>query len=175
MLFDFYINEKKKKSSTCLNFFDIEFDSMIIKTRFFEKKLQKIKNLMTIVFRLNHLFKRNFEKFVDFLIFCVKIIIFDRSFFTSLYKILNKNKYYCNITKFIRSNRFWWNEYLFQWNDIKFFHSMIFKFTTYTWIDVFDNWNIEIFFSFFQSIFRMKCSTNVSTSNNVLKTFKSKK
>ena len=75
-----------------------------MKIRLSKTKLKKIKKLIVFVLNFQHLRKQKFEKLIDFLTFCVKIIIFDRFFFISFYKIFERLNYYYNIINALRQN-----------------------------------------------------------------------
>ena len=107
LFLDLFINEKKKKFDIKLNFLDIKLNTLTIKTRFFEKKLSKIKNLIAVVLQKNHFLRHDLEKLIDFLIFCVKIIVFNRFFFILFYKTFDREVFYYNIIKSMRDDFFW--------------------------------------------------------------------
>ena len=104
--FSICTSTSKKKFDTCFDFLDIFLNSIVMKTRFFENKFMKTKKLIVNALRSHNFQKKNLEKLINFLIFCVKIIIFDRSFFISLYKTLDRINHICNIITTMRVDFF---------------------------------------------------------------------
>ena len=79
---DFHQNVTKKNFDTIFEFLDILMNSMIMKIRLFKKKLEKTIKLIVVALSNRSFFqKKKLEQLIDFLIFCAKVIVFDRFFF----------------------------------------------------------------------------------------------
>ena len=67
-----------------------------MKTRLLELKLKRAKELVIVTINVDNFNYRELNILVNFLLFCVKIIIFNRFFLSTLYDSLKKyiKKYY---------------------------------------------------------------------------------
>ena len=94
--FNFRTNKSKEISNIIVDFLDIEFDNIKIKTRFIFAKYARAIKLIIIVFNTTNLNYRELDILVDFLSFCAKIIVFNCFFFISLYFFFKRSiqKYY---------------------------------------------------------------------------------
>ena len=104
--FDLHQNVTKKDFDTIFEFFDILINSMIMKIKLFKKKLEKVIKLIVVALSNRSFFQKKLEQLIDFLIFCAKIMIFDRFFFISFHKAFNRRFFYYHINNVIRVNFF---------------------------------------------------------------------
>jgi len=87
-----------------MKFLDIEFDNEIMKIRLFLIKLQRARDLVVATTIAIALSQQNLEVLVDFLFFCVKVVILERAFLSILYVFLAKDtRYHRVIVSIIRN------------------------------------------------------------------------
>ena len=88
---DFRTNKSKEISNIIVDFLDIEFDSIKMKTRFTLAKYARVIKLIIVAFSATNLNYCELDVLVDFLSFCVKIIVFNCFFLISLYLFLKRS------------------------------------------------------------------------------------
>ena len=145
---DLETNQKKKKSDTRFEFLDIELDSEIMKIKFFSTKLTRAMKSVNEILIKKFFTYRQIDFLVSFLLFCTKIVIFERFFLISLYIARNRTKNvnkFCRIIETMRLNLQWWQTFLSQWNDIKILRAISSKFSNHIWTNVSNNWDIDDF------------------------------
>ena len=103
-IFDFEINEKKKKFDTKFEFLNIEFDNEIMKIRFFSIKLTKAIKVVNAIFIANTFTYRQIDFFANFLLFCAKIVMFKRFFFVFFVRCSKSNSKRQQIMQNYRNN-----------------------------------------------------------------------
>ena len=117
-----------------------------MKLKFFSNKLVKTIKAIDETFIVKILTYRQIDSLVNFLFFCIKIVVFERFFLILLYivrnQIRNVNKS-CKIIDAMRLNLQWWQTFLFQWNNIKILRVISFRFSNHIWTNVSNNENIE--------------------------------
>ena len=144
--FDFEINKKKKKFNIKFEFLNIKFDNEIIKIKFFSIKLTKTMKIVDAIFIANIFTYRQIEFFVNFLIFCSKVVVSKRFFLILFYIVRNRSRNVNKLWKIIETmhlNLQWWQIFLFQWNDINILRAISFRFLNHIWTNVLNNWNIK--------------------------------
>ena len=147
-ILDLETNQKKKKFDTKLEFLDIELDSEIMKVRLFSNKLVRTVKAVDETLTARILTYRQIDSLVDFLFFCIKVVVSRRSFLISLYIARNQTRSVnrsCKIIEAMRLNLQWWQTFLSQWNDIKILRAISSRFSSHIWTNASDNWDIEDF------------------------------
>ena len=80
------------------------FDNINMKTRFSFQKHVRIMKLIVNVVDISNFDHRELKSLIDFLSFCVKIVVFDRFFFISLYIVFRRHVFKYNIIFDMRDN-----------------------------------------------------------------------
>ena len=141
--FDLKINNKTKTSNTLINFLNIEFDNIMMKTRLSSFKHALVLKFVVVVVNATSFTHRELNTLIDFLFSCVKIVILDRTFLRFLYTSLYKHVQKHNIIVVMRENFRWWNFFLSKWNDIKLLRDRRRRSQSFMWTNVSSNWNMS--------------------------------
>ena len=147
-ILDLETNQKKKKFDTKLEFLGIELDSEIMKVRLSSNKLVRAVKAVDETLTARTLTYRQIDSLVDFLFFCIKIVVSKRSFLISLYiardqtRSVNRS---CKIIGAMRLNLQWWQTFLSQWNDVKILRAISSRLSSHIWTNASDNWSIGDF------------------------------
>ena len=83
-IFDLETNQKKKKFDTKFEFLDIELDNKIMKVKFFSNKLIKTVKAIAEILIARIFTYRQIDSLVNFLFFCIKVVVSKRFFLISL-------------------------------------------------------------------------------------------
>ena len=140
---DLRTNDKKETSDTLINFLSIEFDSMLMEARLPSSKHARAMKLVAAAVNAASLTHRELNTLVDFLSFCAKIVILDRTFLRSLYTSLHKHVQRHNIIVAMCEDLRWWHSFLSKWNDIKFLRDRRRRSQSFMWTDVSGNWGMS--------------------------------
>ena len=85
------MNHKKNICNIIVEFFDIELNNIIMKIRFFQKKLLKIITFVTKTFQNTIITHSNFQSLIEFFSFVVKIVISNRAFLRRFFDVFKRN------------------------------------------------------------------------------------
>ena len=135
------MNHKKNICNIIVEFFDIELNNIIMKIRFFQKKLLKIITFVTKTFQNTIITHSNFQSLIEFFSFVVKIVISNRAFLRRFFDVFKRNIQHHHIIFEMKRDFMWWNKFLFSWNEIKILNDQ--KLEYYIWIDVSNRWNMN--------------------------------
>jgi len=102
-----------------MKFLSIEINSKAIETRLPFAKLQRARDLVVATTKAKTLSHQSLEILVDFLFFCVKVVVSRRVFLSILYVFLARDMRYHSIIASMARDIVWWHHFLPQWNDIK--------------------------------------------------------
>ena len=140
-LLSFKINHKKNICDIIAEFFDIELNNIVMKIRFFQKKLLKTITLVTKIFRNTFITHSDFQSLIEFFSFAVKMMISNRAFFRRFFDVFKNDTHWHYITIVMKRNFQWWNDFLFSWNDVKILNKK--KLEYHIWIDVSNRWDMN--------------------------------
>ena len=137
-----YDQMSKKNVDILIDFLNIFFDNINMKIRFSFQKHVRVMKLIVNVVDVSSLNHRELKSLINFLLFCVKIVVFNRFFlfhYTSLFVDM-----FLNIILFsIRAMICYDDTFFLKWNEIKFLRNKNRKLVNHMWIDASDNWNIR--------------------------------
>ena len=114
--FDFRTNAKKKQSNIVMSFLSIKLNFDLMKIKLFANKFERVKKLVHDVNNdfFNSISHQKFDELIDFLFFCARMIVFERIFLISFYRILDFKSREIHINVDMRVDLIWWIEFLSQ-------------------------------------------------------------
>ena len=98
------INHIKNTREIVTNFLNIELNNIFIQTKFFSNKLARIKNIIKNLLNKSIISHRKFEIAIRFLLFIIKIVVFEKMFLKRLFDIIYKSVFIIRIISIMKKN-----------------------------------------------------------------------
>jgi hypothetical protein len=144
MTLNFKNHENKIINEIVVDFLDIEFDFVQMKTRLSQNKHERVIKEIDATFAKNRMTIEKVQNLINFLAFVNQVVVSIRAFLRRLYNVSNfKFEVYHRLIN-VRADFQWWQKFLFKWNEVRILFDK--NLTFYFWNDVSKNHEIEDFY-----------------------------
>lgn len=142
----FSINTKKNVTGTSAEFLGIEIDTIQMKARLPQNKLEKAQAWVCKILESWTISRSNLWSLFEFLSFACKVVIPGRAFLRRLFDALAEKCRYYTVDPEMRADLLWWDEFLPKWNGICHLQLNASRKRVRVWTNASGNWGMGGFY-----------------------------